>query len=66
MPLNLNFCSASIDGRIFVWKINEGADEEDKAQISGKIVIAVQIVGEEEPVHPRLCWHPHKQVRIWL
>lgn len=53
--------SASIDGRIFVWKINEGADEEEKAQISGKIVIAVQIVGEEEPVHPRLCWHPHKQ-----
>lgn len=53
--------SASIDGRIFIWKINEGADEEEKAQISGKIVIAIQIVGEEEPVHPRLCWHPHKQ-----
>ncbi|XP_076887957.1 enhancer of mRNA-decapping protein 4-like [Bidens hawaiensis] len=52
---------ASIDGRVYVWKITEGTDEEDKPQITGKIVIAIQIVGEEESVHPRVCWHCHKQ-----
>ena len=56
------FCSASVDGRVFVWKINEGPDDEDKPQIFGKAVIAVQIVGQEESIHPRVCWHPHKQV----
>ncbi|OIT27557.1 PREDICTED: enhancer of mRNA-decapping protein 4-like [Nicotiana attenuata] len=53
--------SASIDGRVYIWKITEGPDEEDKPQITGKIVIAVQIVGEGESVHPRVCWHCHKQ-----
>ncbi|XVE50975.1 hypothetical protein DITRI_Ditri02bG0000200 [Diplodiscus trichospermus] len=53
--------SASVDGRIFVWKINEGPDDEDKPQILGKAVIAIQIVGQEESMHPRVCWHPHKQ-----
>ncbi|XVF28094.1 hypothetical protein REPUB_Repub14bG0165100 [Reevesia pubescens] len=53
--------SASVDGRIFVWKINEGPDDEDKPQIFGKVVIAIQIVGQEESIHPRVCWHPHKQ-----
>ncbi|XP_024959258.1 enhancer of mRNA-decapping protein 4-like isoform X1 [Cynara cardunculus var. scolymus] len=53
--------SASIDGRVYVWKITEGTDEDDKPQITGKIVIAIQIVGEGEPVHPRVCWHCHKQ-----
>ncbi|OVA12336.1 WD40 repeat [Macleaya cordata] len=53
--------SASMDGRVFVWKINEGLDGEDKPQITGKIVIAIQIVGEDESVHPRVCWHSHKQ-----
>ncbi|KAF8409801.1 hypothetical protein HHK36_005880 [Tetracentron sinense] len=53
--------SASIDGRVFVWKIHEGSDEEDKPQITGKIVIAIQIIGEGESVHPRVCWHSHKQ-----
>lgn len=54
--------SASIDGRVYVWKITEGTDDEDKPQITGKIVIAIQIVGEGESVHPRVCWHCHKQV----
>lgn len=54
--------SASTDGRIFVWKINEGPDEEDKPQITGKVIIALQILGAGESVHPRVCWHPHKQV----
>lgn len=53
--------SASVDGRVYVWKITEGPDEEDKPQITGKIVIALQIVGEGESVHPRVCWHCHKQ-----
>ncbi|CAL0301071.1 unnamed protein product [Lupinus luteus] len=53
--------SASTDGRIFVWKINEGPDEEDKPQIAGKVITAIQILGESEMVHPRVCWHPHKQ-----
>lgn len=55
-------CSASVDGRIYVWKITEGSDEEDKPQITGKIVIALQITGERENLHPRVCWHCHKQV----
>ncbi|KVI10269.1 WD40 repeat-containing protein [Cynara cardunculus var. scolymus] len=53
--------SASMDGRVYVWKITEGPDEDDKPLITGKIVIAVQIVGEGEPFHPRVCWHCHKQ-----
>ncbi|XP_027358344.1 enhancer of mRNA-decapping protein 4-like isoform X1 [Abrus precatorius] len=52
--------SASTDGRIFIWKINEGPDEEDKPQITGKVILAIQILGESESVHPRVCWHPHK------
>lgn len=54
----------SIDGRVYVWKITEIPDEEP--QISGKIVIAVQIVGEGESVHPRVCWHCHKQVTFYF
>ncbi|PIA58371.1 hypothetical protein AQUCO_00500354v1 [Aquilegia coerulea] len=53
--------SASVDGLVFVWKIDEGPDAEDKPQITGKVVIAIQMVGEGEPVHPRVCWHSHKQ-----
>ncbi|XP_027164532.1 enhancer of mRNA-decapping protein 4-like isoform X1 [Coffea eugenioides] len=53
--------SASVDGRVYVWKITEGPDEEDKPQITGKIAIAVQFSGEGESVHPRVCWHCHKQ-----
>lgn len=60
------FFSAGVDGRVFVWKIDEGPDEEDKPQITGKIIIAIQIEVEEEAVHPRVCWHPHKQVLISL
>ncbi|XP_047938142.1 enhancer of mRNA-decapping protein 4-like [Salvia hispanica] len=53
--------SASVDGRVYVWKITEGSDEEDKPQITGKIVTALQITGEGESLHPRVCWHCHKQ-----
>ncbi|KAJ8770003.1 hypothetical protein K2173_009086 [Erythroxylum novogranatense] len=53
--------SICVNGRIFVRKIDEGEDEEEKPQIFDKIVFALHIKAEEEPVHPRLCWHPHKQ-----
>ncbi|KAL2495807.1 Enhancer of mRNA-decapping protein 4 [Forsythia ovata] len=53
--------SASVDGRVYIWKITEGPDEEQKPQISGRIVVAIQIRGERESVHPRVCWHCHKQ-----
>lgn len=50
--------SASIDGRFYVWKISEAPDGQD---ITGTVVIAIQIVGDGEYVHPRVCWHCHKQ-----
>ncbi|KAF3616189.1 Varicose-related protein [Capsicum annuum] len=53
--------SASVDGRVYIWKISEGPDEEDTPQITGRIVTAVQVVGEGASVHPRVCWHCHKQ-----
>ncbi|KAL6547037.1 hypothetical protein OROMI_022758 [Orobanche minor] len=53
--------SASVDGRVYVWKITEGPDDEDKPQIGGRIVIAIQVTGQGESIHPRVCWHCHKQ-----
>lgn len=55
-------CSVGIDGRVYVWKISEGPDEEDKPQITGNAIVAIQIIGEEGASHPRVCWHCHKQV----
>jgi enhancer of mRNA-decapping protein 4 len=45
-----------------VWRIDEGPDDENKPQITEKIEIAIQIVGDVEAYHPRICWHSHKQV----
>ncbi|KAM3743848.1 hypothetical protein ACB098_06G006400 [Castanea mollissima] len=53
--------SVGVDGRVYVWRISEGPDEEDKPQITGKAVVAVQFIGEEGAAHPRVCWHCHKQ-----
>ncbi|KAK7387201.1 hypothetical protein VNO78_27790 [Psophocarpus tetragonolobus] len=53
--------SVGMDGRVYVWKITEGPDDEDKPQITANIVIALQIVGEEKAEHPQICWHCHKQ-----
>ncbi|XP_058787969.1 enhancer of mRNA-decapping protein 4-like [Vicia villosa] len=53
--------SVGTDGCVFVWKISEGPDDEDKPQITANIVIAIQIVGEEKVEHPQICWHCHKQ-----
>ena len=55
-----------MDGRIYVWRIDEGPDAENKPQITGKIEVAIQIVGDAEAYHPRICWHSHKQVRHHL
>ncbi|KAM0903075.1 hypothetical protein ACQ4PT_018881 [Festuca glaucescens] len=57
--------SASVDGRIYVWKIDEGPDDENKPQITGKIEIAIQI-GDAEIYHPRICWHSHKQEILFI
>ncbi|KAL8148784.1 enhancer of mRNA-decapping protein 4-like [Apium graveolens] len=53
--------SASVDGRVYIWKIIEGPGEEEKSQITGNLIMAIQIVGEGDSVHPRICWHCHKQ-----
>ncbi|CAN6201742.1 unnamed protein product [Urochloa humidicola] len=58
--------SASVDGRVYVWKIDEGPDEENKSQITGKIEIAIQIIGDAETYHPRICWHSHKQEILYV
>ncbi|XAR53895.1 hypothetical protein NMG60_11022618 [Bertholletia excelsa] len=53
--------SASVDGRVFIWKIDEGPDNEGKPQITGKVVIALEITGGSKAVQPCVCWHCHKQ-----
>ncbi|CAH8301668.1 unnamed protein product [Eruca vesicaria subsp. sativa] len=54
--------SVSLDGKVFVWKISEGSEGDDDPQITGKIALALQILGHEEDTkHPRVCWHSHKQ-----
>ncbi|XP_074292968.1 enhancer of mRNA-decapping protein 4-like [Silene latifolia] len=53
--------SASIEGRVCVWKISEGPDDEGKPQIYGHVVLAIHITSDNESVHPRVCWHCHKQ-----
>ncbi|KAG7631074.1 WD40 repeat [Arabidopsis suecica] len=53
--------SVSLDGKVFVWKISEGSEGDEQSQITGKIVVALQILGEEDTKHPRVCWHCHKQ-----
>lgn len=58
--------SASVDGRISVWRIDEGADESGKPQITGKVITAIQLVTTEETVHPRICWHCHKQEVLFV
>lgn len=54
--------SVSLDGKVYVWGISEGSEGDDQPQITGKIVLALQILGEEDTKHPRVCWHCHKQV----
>ncbi|KAJ1254512.1 hypothetical protein BS78_K043000 [Paspalum vaginatum] len=58
--------SASVDGRVYLWKIDEGPDEENKSQITGKIEIAIHFIGDAETYHPRICWHSHKQEIMYV
>lgn len=53
--------SASSDGKIFVRKIVEGFGDDEKIQITEQTLLAIQIAGDWESVHPRLCWHSHQQ-----
>ncbi|CAN6479639.1 unnamed protein product [Victoria cruziana] len=53
--------SASGDGRVLIWKISEDINGEDKPHIAGKLILAIQMVGDRELFHPRVCWHTHKQ-----
>ncbi|XP_040374951.1 enhancer of mRNA-decapping protein 4-like [Rosa chinensis] len=57
----------SVEGRLFVCKISEGPDEEGTPQITG-IVMAIQIIGEGEDVHPRVWRHCHKHevLVVWV
>ncbi|KAL9270537.1 Enhancer of mRNA-decapping protein 4-like protein [Drosera capensis] len=52
-----------IDERVFVWKISEDADEEDKPQILTSMVFALHISGVEGSLHPKVFWHCHKEAR---
>ncbi|KAL5207669.1 hypothetical protein ABZP36_032104 [Zizania latifolia] len=61
-----HLASASVDGRIYVWRIDEGPDDDGKPQITGKVEIAIQIVGDAESYHPRICWHSHKQEILFV
>jgi len=62
--MKLNICSASEDGRISVRRIHEGSGEDGK--LTENILLAVQLVGDWETCHPRLCWHPNSQVNYSL
>ncbi|GLJ08252.1 hypothetical protein SUGI_0084840 [Cryptomeria japonica] len=53
--------SASSDGKIFIRKIVEGFGDDEKIQITEQTLLAIQIAGDWESVHPRLCWHSHQQ-----
>lgn len=58
------FASASEDGRIFVRRIYEGFGEDGK--ITANILLGIQLVGDWEMCHPRLCWHPSTQEIIFV
>nr|GMD77976.1 enhancer of mRNA-decapping protein 4-like [Ipomoea batatas] len=45
--------SASVNGRVYIWKITEDENDKHKPEITSHIVIAIQIVGEGESFHPR-------------
>ncbi|XP_024388151.1 enhancer of mRNA-decapping protein 4 isoform X2 [Physcomitrium patens] len=51
--------SAGEDGNIFVRQIHEGLGENEK--LAEYILFAIQLVGDWEACHPRLCWHPTTQ-----
>lgn len=56
------FGSASSDGRIFVRKILEGPTEDGQVRITEQILLALQIKGDWDFCHPRVCWNQQVQV----
>lgn len=59
----IEYCSASVDGRIYVRRILEGPSPEGgKILITEQILLAIQIVGDWESCHPRVCWNLQTQV----
>ncbi|RZC56276.1 hypothetical protein C5167_015138 [Papaver somniferum] len=48
--------------RVFVWEIKEGTNEENKPRINMGSRHCHPDNGRGELVHPRVCWHSHKQV----
>ncbi|KAG0566280.1 hypothetical protein KC19_7G051900 [Ceratodon purpureus] len=54
--------SASVDGRIYVRKILEGPTPDGgKITITEQILLAIQIVGDWDACHPRVCWNLQTQ-----
>ncbi|XP_019196256.1 PREDICTED: enhancer of mRNA-decapping protein 4-like isoform X2 [Ipomoea nil] len=55
--------SASVNGRVCIWKFTEEKEKDmgDYPKITSQIVIDIQIVGEEQSFNPRVCWHCQKQ-----
>jgi enhancer of mRNA-decapping protein 4 len=57
--------SASVDGRIYVRRILEGPSTEGgKILITEQILLAIQILGDWESCHPRVCWNLQTQVYV--
>lgn len=57
--------TVSLEGLVYVWKIYEGPDNEDRPQITGNVVTAIQFLGGEaegDYAHPRVCWHCNNRV----
>lgn len=53
--------SASSDGKVFVRRIVESPGEDNKMQITEEVLLAIQLTGDWESAHPRVCWHSHSQ-----
>ncbi|KAI5077643.1 hypothetical protein GOP47_0007958 [Adiantum capillus-veneris] len=53
--------SASSDGRVFVRKIVEGPDDDNKLQITDQILLALHFFGDWDSIHPRISWLCHTQ-----
>lgn len=59
------YCSASVDGRIYVRRILEGQSAEgSKVLITEQILLAIQFVGGWESCHPRVCWNLQTEVNL--
>jgi hypothetical protein len=44
----------------------EGQSEDGKPMISDQTFLAIQVTGDWEVSHPRVCWHSQIQVGIFF